>query len=296
MSVVDAAAYADFLRAVGHRVVSTRTAYWYDASRLFFLSAPPNRLYTPTSDELRTVLRTLPCLGVRFAAPLQGPGKLSYQIVCDLPSYGLEALSGNVRSKVRRGLKRCRIEPLSFSVLALEGRKANADTVARQGREGVLAGGQWERLCNAAAATRGFEAWGAWCGEDLAAFLVTVSFRDRVEFLLARSSSAHLGSYPNNALIYSVAEEMLVRRGVPEITFGLESLEPVGPLDEFKFGMGFRRQPLRQRVIFHPLLRSLLRPAPVRALFRRWSERRGSEAMFWRKAAGLLRFAEEGGL
>jgi hypothetical protein len=292
---VNAAAYAGFLQAIGHRVVSTPSAYWYDASRWFYLSAPPNRLYTPTDDELRTVLRPFSCLGVRFAAPLQGPGKLSYQIVCDNREYGIESLSANVRSKVRRGLKRCRVEPAAFAVIQTAGLRAHEETVARQGREGVLSGERWQRFCQAAAATPGIEGWGAWCGEVLAAFLVTVTFERSVEFLLARSCSDQLGAYPNNALIFTVAEEMLVRRGVAEITFGLESLEPVGPLDQFKFGMGFRRFPLRQRVVFHPLLRGLLRRAPVRALFRHWSERHGAEAMFWRKAAGLLRFAEEGG-
>jgi hypothetical protein len=130
----------------------------------------------------------------------------------------------------------------------------------------------------------------------LAAFLVTVTFEDSVEFLLARSRTDQLGAYPNNALLFYVTQEMLVRRKVREITFGLESLEPVGPLDQFKFAMGFRPGPIRQRVVFHPLVRALLRQAVVRSLFRRWTDRRGTEAVFWRKAAGLLRFAEEGEL
>jgi hypothetical protein len=292
---VDAAAYASFLRAIGHRVVSTPSAHWYDASRYFYLSAPPNRVYAPADEELSAVLRVFPCLGVRFAAPLQGPGKLSYQIVCDNHDYGLEALSANVRSKVRRGLKRCRVGPVSFALIASAGRQAHEDTVARQGREGVLSGSRWDRFCEAAATTPGIEGWGAWVGDALAAFLVTVTFEHSVEFSLARSCSDQLGAYPNNALIFTVTEEMLVRRRVPEITFGLESLEPVGPLDQFKFGMGFRRLPLRQRVVFHPLLRALLRRAPVRAVFHYWSARHAADAMFWRKAAGLLRFAEEGG-
>jgi hypothetical protein len=293
---MDAGAYAGFLRAIGHQVVATPSAHWYDASRFFFLSAPPHRLYDPAMEELRGVVRRPRCFGVRFAAPLQSSGKLSYQIVCDNRAYGLEGLSANVRSKVRRGLKRCEVGPVPFSVIATAGRRAHADTLARQGRDGVLSGGKWDRFWAAAAETAGFEGWGAWSGDVLAAFLVTVTFDEGIEFMLARSCSDELGAYPNNALIFSVAEEMLVRRGAPEITFGLESLEPVGPLDEFKFGMGFHRRPLRQRVVFHPLLRALLRHGPVRAVVRRWTERRGPEAVFWRKAAGLLRFAEEGGL
>jgi len=293
---VDATTYTGFLRAIGHRVVPTRSAHWYDANRFFFLSAPPHRVYEPGEDECRAVLHHWPCLGVRFAAPLAAPGKLSYQIACENHAYGLESLSANVRSKVRRGLKRCEVRPTPFAVMATAGRQAHEDTVARQGRDGVLGGERWERFWTAAAATPGMEGWGAWTGDQLAAFLVTATFDEGVEFMLARSRSDQLGAYPNNALIFTVAEEMLVRRAVPEVTFGLESLEPVGPLDEFKFGMGFQARPLRQRVVFHPILRALLRQRAVRALFRRWTEQHAAAGVFWRKAAGLLRFAEEGGL
>lgn len=293
---MDSAAYASFLQAIGHRVVPTRSAYWYDANRFFFLSAPPHRVYQPTEDELRLVLRRVPCLGLRFAAPLQGSGKLSYQIVCDNRAYGLDALSANVRSKVRRGLRRCEVGEAPFAVIAVDGRRAHEETLARQGRDAGLPGNDWDRFWTAAAVTPGIEGWGAWSAGALAAFLVTVTFEDSVEFLLARSCSSELAAYPNNALIYRVAEEMLVHRGIREITFGLESLEPVGPLDQFKFSMGFTRRPLRQRVVFHPALRALLRHAPVRLLFRRWIDRHGVKGVFWRKAAGLLRFAEEGGL
>ena len=292
---VNAAAYADFLRALGHRVVQTRSSYWYNTSRFFLLSAPSHRLYDPSEDELRALFRRLPCAGVRFAAPLETSGKPSYQIVCDSADYDIEALSANVRSKVRRGLRRCEVAPVSFPVIATAGWQAHQDTLARQGRDGGLTGESWERFWTAAAATAGFEGWGAWCEGELAAFLVTVAFEDSVEFLLARSCTDRLGAYPNNALLFYVTREMLARRKVREITFGLESLEPVGPLDQFKFAMGFRPRPIRQRIVFHPLVRILLRRGAVRAVFRRWTDHRGMKAGFWRKAAGLLRFAEEGG-
>jgi hypothetical protein len=288
--------YAEFLRALGHRVVSVGDFSWYDANRFFYLSAPPHRTYQPTAEQLRAALRTPPCLGVRFAAPLEAEGKLSYQIVCSEREYGLERLSGNTRSKVRRGLKRCEVGPVTFATIATAGRQAHEDTVARQGRDGVLGGDRWQRFFDVCERTPDIEGWGAWHGETLAAFLVTVTFDDAVEFLLARSCNDALGAYPNNALIFRVTEEMLVRRGVREITFGLESLEPVAPLDQFKFSMGFERKPLRQRIVFRPALAKLLRQNAVRALVHRWTARPEERAVFWRKAAGILRFAEEGGL
>jgi hypothetical protein len=292
---LDSQGYADFLRSLGHRVISVGSFSWYDANRFFYLSAPPHRTYEPTAGQLRAALQTLPCLGVRYAAPLESEGKLSYQIACARRDYGLEQLSGNTRSKVRRGFKRCDVGPVPFATIAAAGKQAHEDTVARQGRDGVLSGEGWQRFFSAAGQAAGMEGWGAWHGGTLAAFLVTVTFDDAVEFLLARSCNDTLGAYPNNALIYWVTEEMLVRRAVREVTFGLESLEPVAPLDQFKFSMGFERRPLRQRIVFRPAVAALLRRRAVRKLVHRWTEQPGEQAVFWRKAAGILRFAEEGG-
>lgn len=286
--------FVNFLAASGHRVVQTESAFWYDASRSFFLSVPSHHHLRPGQTELREVLRHQPCFGVRFPAPVDGPGKLSYQIVCDMAGYGLERLSANVRSKVRRGLRRCEVKRVSFGEVATLGRAANMDTLSRQGRSWRFGGSQWERYWKAADQP-GMEGWGAFAGGELAAFLLTAELGDCVEFLLARSRSDLLDAYPNNALIFTVAEEMLVKRGVRKITFGLESLEPVGPLDQFKFGMGFRREPIRQRVVFHPVLQTLLRSGAFRALLHRWGETKGEKAVFWRKASGLLRLAEAEG-
>jgi hypothetical protein len=252
-------------------------------------------LLVPSADALRALLRNQPCAGLRFPAPLDGSGKLSYQIVCDTSDYGIERLGANARSKVRRGLRRCEVRPVTFRAIAAQGLLADRDTLSRQGRAVRLDGVAWEGFWDAAEATAGMEGWAAYVGGEMAAFLVSVQFDESVEFLLARSRSDCLDAYPNNALIFEVTRTMLVERRLRQITFGLESLEPVGPLDQFKFGMGFRPAPLRQRVVFHPVLRVLLQPRGVRALVCRHAAARSGGAGFWRKALGLVRFAEAGG-
>ncbi len=288
--------FAKFLSSTGHRVLSAGGADWYEGGRGFFLSLPSHRRLVPDADTLQELFSAGGVYGVRFPAPLDGPGKASYQIVCDDPDFGLPKLSGNARSKVRRGLKRCEVRQVSFEELARLGLEADRDTMERQGRAPKLEGAAWDEYWAAAADTEGMEGWAAFVGDELASFLVTVRFTDGpVEFLLARSRSKHLGAYPNNALIYGCTEEMLGKRGVPKITFGLESLEPVGPLDQFKFSMGFRTEEVRQRVVFHPMLRRVLGVSAVRTMMYRFGSERGPEGGFWRKATGLLRFAEEGG-
>lgn len=292
----DVASFADFLRRIGHRVVRTASGQWYDAHRFFFLGFPSHRPLDPTADELRAVMAQRPCLGLRFPAPLGGPGRLSYQIVCDSRDYGEAILSANTRSKVRRGLRRCDVEAVSFPAIAEGGGAADRDTLERQGRRARWSGERWRRYWDAAAVAPGMEGWGAFASGELVAYLVTVRFGDSVEFLVARSRSDRSDLYPNNALIFRVAEEMLVRRGLRRITFGLESLEPVAALDEFKLGMGFRREPIRQRVVFRPALQAVLGRPLLRSAVRRSVERLGGGFGFGRKAAGLLRFAEESGI
>jgi len=294
-SSLDAAGYARFLEAVGHRVVRVGAIHWYEVNRRFFMSAPPNFVYSPAADEIAEVFRQTRAFGLRFAAPMEALGRVSFQISCSNPQYGFETLSSNNRSKVRRGLKRCRVEKTDMAIIAAHGRRAHHDTVGRQGRDGVLSDDGWDRFFGVAANTDGFEGWAAWVDDELAAFLITVVFDDSVEFMLARSRSDMLNAYPNNALIFSVAEEMLVQRKLSEITFGLESLEPVGPLDQFKFGMGFSCKPLRQRVVFHPWLQAPLGIGAIRRGVGWWADKRGEHDVFWRKASGLLRFADESG-
>ncbi len=288
--------FSGFLSKTGHRVLHCGGVDWYEVARGFVLSLPSHRPLTPPQETLDELFAARGIYGARFPSPLDGLGKLSYQIVCDDPEYSLQNMSSNTRSKVRRGLRRCEVRPVAFDELARLGQQADRDTMVRQGREPRLLGERWDEYWRCAAETEGMEGWAAFVGDELAAFLVTVGFSDGpVEYLLARSRTDMLGSYPNNALIYACTEELLTRRQVAKITFGLESLEAVNRLDDFKFGMGFRAEEVRQRVVFRPALRRILSLQPVRSLLYRWGSERGPEGGFWRKGVGLLRFAEEGG-
>ena len=69
---------------------------------------PVARLVTPGAWELATVFRRLSA-GVRYFAPMDGPGRPSYALMCRGKDYDLARLSSNTRSKVRRGLSRCTV-------------------------------------------------------------------------------------------------------------------------------------------------------------------------------------------
>jgi hypothetical protein len=206
--------------------------------------------------------------------------------------YSIARLSANTRSKIRRGLNANEVRRLSGAELARSGERAFLDTVERQGRAGQYRLDRWHRLLAAADATSGVEIWSAWRGKVLAAYLFVLVFEDRCELYEARSRNDELRHYPNNALVYWVTEEMLVRRRLAEATFGIQGLEDVPSLDHFKLTMGFTRRPIRQRVVFHPVLRAALTIPPLRAALNVVAAQPWSPPL-WRRARGLLHFASD---
>ena len=58
----------------------------------------------------------------------------------------------------------------------------------------------------------------------------------------------------NNALTYTFSHTQLQRKDIGSIFYGLHSLDAPPTVDKYKFRMGFHAKPLRQRVIFNPIL------------------------------------------
>jgi hypothetical protein len=59
---------------------------------------------------------------LRYPTPIDAAlGRLSYHVVYDKPSYELDSLSRFARQNIRRGLKNCSIEAISFKRLVDEG-------------------------------------------------------------------------------------------------------------------------------------------------------------------------------
>jgi hypothetical protein len=170
------------------------------------------------------------------------------------------------------------------------GEQAFLDTVERQGRADRYGIDRWHRLLAAADSTPGIEIWSAWSEGTLNAYLLVMVFENSCELYEARSRNEALRHYPNNALIYTVTEDMLVKRRLAEVTFGIEGLEELDTLDQFKLAMGFVRKPIRQHVIFRAPLRTALALKPVRGVVDALADRPGASS-FWRRARSLVGFA-----
>ena len=279
---------ATFFEALGHKVIRTPSTYWYDVFRRFYLGFPHQRLLDLPDDELSQVFRHLPA-GIRYFAPPTAPGRASYSLVVRDRGYDLDRLSGNTRSKVRRGLARGQVERLTPAFVRAHGREINDDTLRRTRMQDRY---PWDVYWDAAEKSSDcVEVWGAKIDGTLAAYLVGVRADRGCELLIARSHSEWLKYYPNNALLFTVVRDLLARTEVDEVFFGVESLDDAAEGTEaFKLSMGFTKSPIRQRIVLHPLLRPALRSTLVVRALAALSQRRPDNELL-RKLHGLAVFS-----
>jgi len=251
---MNADTFAEWLRRQGHKVIRTASSYWYDAGPRVLQAFPFHWLIEPTDKEIRNLMLRRGIAAMRYSAPLTASsGAVSYHVELRGP-YNLDMLRSQARNGVRRGLNRFKVERIPFERLAEEGWNLQADTLERQGRSKSMSLTEWQRICRAAEGLPGFGAWGATCEGELAGALLTARIDSMYCVPYALSHSKFLREHVNNALFYSASCDMLACEGVSGIFFTVQSLDAPESVDEFKFRMGLTAVPVRQPVVFNPLL------------------------------------------
>ena len=255
------------------------------------MSLPYHRLVTPARWELAHVLLRGPSVAVRFPTIPDGPGKEGGLFICSDRNYDLSSLHQKARNQTRRGLENCIVKQVSFDYLAEQGHVLNVETFLRQGRDPqTITEQQWYRYCEAASQIPDFEAWGAFVGGCLVAFMVTALIEDCFSILHESSATEDLQYYPNNALVFTVTKLKLSSPEVGYVSYGLKSLDDTGGLDHFKLRMGFELKPFKEDIVFNPLLKPLLFLGGSKLI--KWMARQHPESDLWRKASRILCLAK----
>jgi hypothetical protein len=253
--------YAKYCRLLGYRVEETPHGIWIGISHGFFNRVPLYETTPPTEEELHTLFRRYPILGVHYAAEAGSQGKASHNFFVRDRDYDLKDLHPKSRKGVRRGLENCQVRPMSFDELHRLGMPLNLDTLARQGRDDPIFSdpNRWARFCQAGEQVEGAQAWGAFVADELAAYVVLLRMGEVVDIRYQMSRTDLMKLYPNPALNFIVTQTMICTPGVEAVYSGSPWLTTSKGLDDYKRYMGFDKEP----VVF--VVR--LRPVVKRALF-----------------------------
>lgn len=290
---MNAEIFAEWLRRQGYSVVRTTSSYWYEASPRVYQAFPYHWVIQPKEEELSSFIGQRRAIALRYSTPVDSPiGCISYHAIYDKPSYTLDGLDRRSRQNIRKGLKNCSVEPISFERLAEDGWLLEMDTASRQGRQVTISEEIWRRRYMEAADLPGFEAWGAIVDGRLVASLFTFQMEDCCEMISQQCHRDYLNARVNNALSFVVTQAMINRTGIRSVFYTLQSLDAPASVDRFKFRMGYTAKPVRQRVVFHSLLAPVFNKATyavVKLMFR-CKPNNSSLA----KMEGMLRFYLEG--
>jgi len=249
-------AMGQFYERLGHRVVVSESACWYEVQPRVFHCFPNFRLVEPSEEEIDSLMGRYNLRALRYPTSLSSFGFLSNVAVNTNRDYDLKDLHQKARNQTRRGLENCRVEQIDFDYLAEHGLALNQDTAARQGFDNLYADADyWRRYCAAAKQSEGVTAWGAFVEDELAAFLVSIEVDGWAEWVVNHSSNVLRKKYPNNALAFKAAQYFFQQKNCAGICYGLGSLEPTPSLDHFKQRMGWTLQPIKQRLVFSKKMR-----------------------------------------
>jgi hypothetical protein len=258
---VNADRFAQFLELTGHRIIQSASGLWCEMVPAFYESIPFHRTIDPPQVELDMLFRNYHLLGIKYRTRKGSRGKRACIYICDDKVYDMKSLHPKMRNKARQGLKNCVVREMDLDDLYKHGLHLNTDTLSRQGRKDAAFSrpAQWARFCDAGKQVEGASAWGAFVGDQLAAYMVTFITGECCSILYQYSCTDLLHTKANNALAYVVTREMLSSSTVSYVSYGQRSIRGDQPgLDEYKVRLGYKRQPVDFVVILHPLLKLLL--------------------------------------
>lgn len=288
---MSAEGYKTFLENMGHRVVSSGGAYWFNVHPHVYTCFPFDKIINPNDVKPAEILGKDGWF-LRYPCSLE-KGRKSYRIICNQSDYDLQNLTGKARNQTRRGLENCEVERIGFDKLYDLGLKLNRDTLERQGRK-LPADFEdyWRKYYKHAETAEGAESWGSFCDGELAAYLIAFRMDKCSNILIMRSSREHLGKYPNNALLYTYNKHILRESNMAEVSIGFESIQgDMGKLDHFKKGLGFIQEDVGQRIEASSMVRPLMIRPAIKAVLK-FAESRGDDEKF-SKMAGMLKWYME---
>ncbi len=285
--------FAAWLGRQGHTVIRTASTYWRSDGLGVYQAFPYHALVAPSQHELAEMFFAHRATALRYStSPDAAPGLASYHTVYDEAGYDMSSLGAWARKNVRRALRNCVVEPISFRRFVEEGWALRSDTLERQGRHFRMSRQMWNKRYSMLAELEGFEVWGALVQGKLGAFLLTFQMEEVCYFLYQQCHRDYLREHVNNALTFVVTQTIIERPGIRSVFYGTQSLDAPASVDEFKFRMGFRAKPVRQRVIFHPYLSPWVNRVSYRLLKRLAEWMPASRHLS--KAEGMFRFHLDG--
>jgi hypothetical protein len=263
---LDAAAYLADLQRAGIKVVpGSGHRHWmgYYESMMRF---PRFETGPVAPNELRQVLRASGAKVLSYVLDV-GPDRPAnaWLYACIDRNFELKRLASTLQRAVRKGNRELTIGPISLEQVLAYGEQAFCESHYRNGIWGANAE-QFHRQFRERPLSAAHVYFGAWKGDQLAAFFSIVEVDDWCEIDCSYSRNEYLPLRVNDALMFHVLSHYMRDRQCRLASFGFSSVERTGKeagLHRFKTKVGFSALPVHRTFTLHPLLRPLINRATL---------------------------------
>lgn len=250
---------SDFCEKIGMRYFIGSDCMWRSMGLRLFVPTPSCFPVTFSPDDLKLMWGNGAWF-VQHVVREQDPGFDSYMFFVKDKSYDLATIkSRDRRHNIRRSLKHCTVDIVSFDLLAREGQRLIHDTYLRQGRNcGNQVLNRWNDYFTAASSNPLFRGWGAFVGKELAAAKIEFKFKGGIHPEAIFSRTDLLKYYTTNALLFVSTKETMKMDNTSYICYGLRPVTgEKQSLIDFKESLGFQRLPVKERLEVNPRLKLL---------------------------------------
>lgn len=239
------------------------------------------------STDARALLKRSGAHLVRFFSETYKEPSAFWYVACD--AYNFESLPGKMRKNIRRAQRDCTVRRLEPAWIAENGYACYEAAFSRYRGARPDSSETFRKECMECASVP-FEFWGAFVGNELAAYAKCVVGPDYVTMVAFKFDPKYSHHNATYALQDKLLEIYVTGRGKP-VNNGFRSLDHDTNMQEFVLRFGFRRVYTDLKVVYRPGLEtivSLLYPfssllsglgsagriAPLRALFKQEQIRR----------------------
>ena len=165
-------------------------------------------------------------------------------ICCDDKQYDIDNIkSSRARRGIRKGLDNCEVKKINsqiFPDLAYD-IYFNSMRSYGIGELKILSRENYGKYIDRLSKYQGYELWGAFVEDNLAAFAACVVLGDAVAFGSTKSNPEMHRYNPNNALFYEMTRYYLSCKNISYVTNGHRTLLHDTSIDEFLIRLGFRK-------------------------------------------------------
>ena len=227
-------------------MIEYKNIYWFLHHGVLLPMAPPNIGIELSRQDQHFLLKKTGARFIRWTNQFDRDCSEFWYIIKD--SFGgMEELSANTRSKVRRGMKNFSVGPVSFERLKKDGYPAYFNAFQRFTTfEKSMDAAEFENHVSVLEKSGSYEVWGMWSPErgEMAGFSENLILDSTCFYETIYFDPAYLKNYSSYALFYAMNRHYLKERDFKYVHDGTRSLSHDTNiqeflLDKFKFRKAF---------------------------------------------------------